>query len=568
MRRSVSIALSLYSWTTVGCATTTEPSYPNDGNRPPWVVPAPTVALRDRPEIADTPSDPTRRSTTVGDTTTVIGKHPLIKVDENGDPVTVTQYEPPYFVDDESYSPEVRCDAVVDNAGELKRQAALARADHTICIRDGEYRDWDIDLEAHGVENGPVKITAEHPGRVVLRGRVHIGVGGANIVLRGLRIEGGQAATEALIELRSKSAHGPIACESCRVSELVVRDVDAGSNRRTYWVVLFGQQNRIDHSVFFNKTNPGAMLVMWRPGDLPDNNLIDHNLFSHRQPQREGGEAIRLGDAADQRADSFVVVQDNLFEDLHGGRDIISSQSSAAAFLANTFRRCTGMLTLRHGDGAVVEANLFLTEHMRDGGGIRIVDGHHRVVNNYIEGVRTSDDETGGLVLMSYDKGYTAQGFQAVIHILIAHNTVIDSQQSLVAGGGHNRMPPKAILVLNNLFADPVGPVVRRLAGMVDWQVRSNIYSGGELGIEDNGGFSLVDPQLRRASDGLERPDENSGVLGAAEPLADVEEDMDGQTRADRRDVGADQTSGVWGLPRSPLQRGDVGPPDYEVTLP
>jgi poly(beta-D-mannuronate) lyase len=545
------------------CATSSEPAAPN----PYWVVPAPTVALRDRPDVPE-PPPPKRTSTTKGDTTTVLGKHPLIKVDENGEVVTVTQYEPAYFIDDEKYTSAVRCDALAASAEALRQEVARAKIDQTICISDGEYRDWDLNLQAHGVDNGPITITALHPGQVVLRGRVHISLGGANIVLRGLRIEGGQTAGDALIELRSQTNHGPVACSKCRVSEIVVRDLDAHSSRRTNWLALFGQENRIDHSVFFNKQNPGAMLVMWPPGDLPDNNIIDHNLFARRPPVSEGGEAIRLGLAEEQRSDSFVIVQDNLFEDLLGGRDIVSSQASAAAFLANTFRGCAGMLTLRHGDGDVVEENLFLTEHVRDGGGIRVMDGHHRVVNNYIEGVRTNDDETGGLVLMSYDRGYTAKGYQAVVHVLVAHNTVTDSQQSLVAGGGHNRMPPKSIILVNNLFSDPVGPVVRQIMGMTDWQIRSNGYSGGALGPGEIGGFSQLDARLCRASDGLARPEDGSAILGAAEPLADVDEDMDSQKRADRRDIGADQTLDVWGSPRPPLGHADVGPRNYAVVLP
>jgi hypothetical protein len=351
----------------LGCAEFFRPQGPLP-YRTPYTMPAPTVALRRRPPVPE-PVAEAKSAVTVGDTTTMFGKPLLTKLDEDGEPFTITTYRPNYFIDEEEYDPYVSCDVYVVEAEKLARAVDHPKPGTTICIGDGEYTDLDIKLVGAGTDANPIVLSPRHPGRVVLRGKTHISMAGVWLTVRGLRIEGARSAEPRLVEFRAKVGNRHMACHNCRVSELVVSDVDRGRSDNTAWVAMFGQENRVDHSVFLGKDNPGPMLETWRPGDDPDNHLIDHNLFARRRPVASDGEALRIGTAAEQRSDSFTIVQDNLFEDLRGGDEYVSSRSSAVAFLANTFRRCSGMLALRHGDGDVVDGNLFLTERIPDGGG-------------------------------------------------------------------------------------------------------------------------------------------------------------------------------------------------------
>jgi poly(beta-D-mannuronate) lyase len=81
-------------------------------------------------------------------------------------------------------------------------------------------------------------------------------------------------------------------------------------------------------------------------------------------------------------------VERNLFEECNGETEIISSKSCGNTYRYNTFRKCQGTLTLRHGNRCLVEGNFFFGEGVSSTGGIRVIGEDHRMQNNYLTGLK------------------------------------------------------------------------------------------------------------------------------------------------------------------------------------
>src|SRR5262249_43624433 len=147
--------------------------------------------------------------------------------------------------------------------------------------------------------------------------------------------------------------------------------------------------------------------------------------FVDRSPGNGNGfETMRIGLSSIQTRIAQATVQKNLFERCDGELEIISNKSSGNFLLDNTFRASDGTLTLRHGQGSLVEGNFFLGENKAGSGGVRIIGPNHIVQNNYF-----SDLDTNALSITTgytdWDVNTTATGYEPVNNVLVAHNTVV-----------------------------------------------------------------------------------------------------------------------------------------------
>jgi len=104
------------------------------------------------------------------------------------------------------------------------------------------------------------------------------------------------------------------------------------------------------------------------------------------------------------------------------------------------------------------------------------------------------------------------------------------------------------------------GPLIHEFTPPTRLKWAGNLIFGTDLGIATPPGVTVADPQLVKGLDGLWRPTGTSPALGAAVgDLAFVKEDIDGQIRPAKRDIGCDQRSDGTIVHR-PLGPGDVGP--------
>ena len=87
-------------------------------------------------------------------------------------------------------------------------------------------------------------------------------------------------------------------------------------------------------------------------------------------------------------------VENNLFYRCNGEVEIISSKSCGNIYRGNVFEECKGTLTLRHGNGCIVEKNIFIGNGVPETGGVRIIGERHTVAGNWFEGLRGTDQRS------------------------------------------------------------------------------------------------------------------------------------------------------------------------------
>ena len=485
--------------------------------------------------------------------------------------------------------PVISCDSVVSSLSALEDATEdPLDAGTTICLADGTYTGrFELDYGGMGTRENPIKVAAENPGSAIISGESSVQMYGEYVVLQGLIFQGGETRNSDLIQTRTSSTEF---CNYCRITEISIVDIDYGNFEDSgKWMNLYGHHNRIDHNWFAGKAERSVMLSINR--EAPDSGAtdteidyfqVDHNYFGDRAPtdgkayadsSDNDYEAIRTGVSESHAYDSFSVIENNYFERIDGEAEVISNKAGNNIIRNNTVRDSFGSITTRHGSSATIANNFMLGDGHPFAGGLRIIDDGHRIVNNYIEGARyLATNFHGGIVIHNSD-GSTSNGYQDVENILVAHNTVVNSVNSLNFRGGNEDDSPDSIYFVNNLFADVVGPLIRN--GDESLPTNStyagNYYDASEFSDDDGfimaTGFTARDPQLEEDGIGVLRPDASSSVdlsaalvsIGAFDA---IEDDMDGQTRSNATVSGADEdvTGEIfYGV----LTPSDVGPLSY-----
>lgn len=506
--------------------------------------------------------------------------------------LTITGVDP-VVIDDTPVSgadtvPEINCTQVVDSISELEEAAEGLVAGDTLCLADGTYTgDLELRVEGIGTQDMPITVAAENPGNAIITGgEISSRLGGEHIILQGFVFRDGESGSS-IIKFEKETE-----CRYCRVTEVSIIDMDNGDYDSSKWIEFYGHHNRVDHSWFSGKESRGALLVLGRWTSEEDFNAngfpadyaqIDHNYFGDRPPafgQAYAGssdneyEGIRLGLSTTHSAPSFSIVENNYLERIQGEAEVISNKSANNIIRNNTVRDSNGSIVNRHGAQVTISNNFVLGDDNPFSGGIRIVDDGHTVTNNYVEGARyLSSNWNGGIVLTTGDgAGDTENGYQNVENVLIAHNTIVDSVNSLNIYGGKNDEAPENIYFVNNLIQDAIGPIIRTNdqnipanstfdGNYVDGQAFSD-----QASLTSATGFFTVNAELAKADDGLYRPSSNSPNLNAAivntGDFSLPTTDMDGQTRSVTTTSGADETLSET-IKHKPLNPNEVGPKNY-----
>lgn len=484
--------------------------------------------------------------------------------------------------------PSIECSQVVNSTAALESAASTAMVSGTtLCLADGEYTDLTLSFGGNGTADKPITVAAENPGQVIIGGEVQVNMGGAYLVLQGFIFKNGKTASSNMIATR---LGGGTVCSHCRITEISIIDMDEGSDSNTKWVYDYGEYTRIDHSWFAGKTSRGALLVVdrWIPDSEDpvstqiDYAKIDHNYFGDRAPvdgkayadnDDNEYEAVRIGLSTTHSGDSYSVVAHNYFERIDGEAEIISNKATNNSIIHNTVRDSYGSITTRHGSNTTIAHNFIIGDGHPFSGGLRLIDGGHRVVNNYIEGARYKNTtHHGGIVLMGADSSPSASGYQQLENTLIAFNTIVDSVNSLNVDGGKKSNNPKNLFLVNNLIAKSIGPVLTQMQDGVPAgsEIVGNIIYGQSLAddtdVSSVSGMNFIDANLTKSNDGLWRPGVDSPNLSAMSAnigsFDSVDLDIDGQQRDATTNAGADHiaSSDVIYFPISPRQ---VGPKNY-----
>ncbi|MGW7054209.1 chondroitinase-B domain-containing protein [Streptomyces sp. NPDC054887] len=398
----------------------------------------------------------------------------------------------------------------------------------------------------HGTTGAPITITAESRGGAVLQGeRGFLFADASNITVSGFAFR------------QSTTLEIPASCQRIRLTRNDFRFADISG---LDWVVVRGDDAKIDRNRFHHKTTEGIFVVVDGPGStaVAQRLHVYRNHFSdHSFAGANGGEPIRLGVSSRALSSAHAVVESNLFERCDGDHETISVKSSDNTIRYNTIRDSLGGIVLRHGNRSTVDGNYLL------GGtdGVRLYGNDHLVVNNCLSGLTGRALTIGSGTTRDHHPGETTEqrrGNDACDRAVIAHNTLVGNARTVT--GETREYEPRDVVVADNLLAGDAGNLVAmgRTTGFT-WQ--GNILWGAASdGNIPSGTFTRTDPRLQQAADGAFRLSAGSPAIDAATLASPaVADDIDGHARSGARDVGADEYSPLAPV-RRPLVVSDVGP--------
>ena len=223
-----------------------------------------------------------------------------------------------------------------------------------------------------------------------------------------------------------------------RVTEVVIDNYNQPERQEAdFWVMMYGQYNRFDHNHLVGKRNKGVTMAVRLDSEESRNNYhrIDHNYFGPRPILgSNGGETLRIGTSHHSLTKSFTTVEHNYFDRCDGELEIISNKSGHNIFRNNTFFESRGTLTMRHGSHNLIEGNVFFGNDVEHTGGVRVINEHQTVRNNYLEGVKGTRFG-GAFVVMNGVPNSPINRYNQVDGAVMENNSIINSDNIQLAAG-------------------------------------------------------------------------------------------------------------------------------------
>lgn len=445
---------------------------------------------------------------------------------------------------------ETKASVTVSSLSDLQKAINSATPGTRIVLADGTYTvpsGSSIDVTGkNGTQAAPITISSASRGGVVLRGeRGFVFSDSSNITVTGFAFR------------QSTTLEIPASCSRIRLTR---NDFQLADIEGLHWVMVRADDSKVDRNHFHGKTTLGVFLCVEGAGStaMAQRVHILRNHFSdHSFAGANGGEPIRLGVSPRALSGAHAVVEYNLFERCDGDPEAISVKSSDNTVRYNTIRDSAGGIVLRHGNRTRVESNYLL------GGkeGLRLYGNDHVVLNNLMAGLSGRALVVGSGSTRDHHSGETAEqrrGNDACDRAVIAHNTLVGNAETL--SGESREYEPQKVVIADNLLVGDSGTLVE-MGKTTGFTWRSNILWGGAAdGNIPSGGFTRVDPRLRKDADGVYRLSAGSPAIGKATLASPaVADDIDGHPRGSARDIGADEYA-TTAPARRPLTTADVGP--------
>jgi poly(beta-D-mannuronate) lyase len=393
-----------------------------------------------------------------------------------------------------------------------------------IVLKNGTWQDFEVGFFAEGRAGKPVTLRAETPGKVILSGRSNLRLAGNHLLVSGLVFKNGHTPTTDVISFRRDDKQ---VANHSRVTEVVIDgfnnpDRDASD----YWVSLYGKHNRFDHNYLAGKRNLGVTMAVRLEGEASQQNhhRIDHNYFGPRPILgSNGGETLRVGTSPYSLTDSHTVIEENYFDRCDGEVEIISIKSGRNIVRNNMFFESRGTLTLRHGNGNLVEGNVFFGNGVDNTGGIRVINRDQVVRNNYLEGL-TGTRFGSGFAIMNGRVDAPLNRYSQVVNAQVHNNSFIDVDHMQFGAGkdAERNAPPADSRMENNLVLHRAGSAnVVFYDDMRGIRFAGNVVQGVKADLP--AGFERAAPALQRNSAGLLMPrDEAMAQRGASASLRPI----------------------------------------------
>jgi poly(beta-D-mannuronate) lyase len=334
-------------------------------------------------------------------------------------------------------------DVLVGTPAEYAAAVKRAQPGDTIVLRNGEWRDFQILFTGKGLPSRPIRLTVERKGGVILTGQSNLRLAGEHLEVSGLVFRNGRTPTDHVIAFRKDSK---TYARNSRVTEVVIDRFNQPDRRaEDIWVAIYGQDNRVDHSHFEGKGNAGVTLAVIRDKGHAEANRarIDHNYFGPRPPLgSNGGETIRIGTSDESLSDSKSMVERNIFDRCDGEVEIVSVKSGGNVLRENLVLQSQGAFVLRHGNGNLVERNVFLGGNKPDTGGVRVINRDQIVRFNYFQDLAGKDLKSA-LAVMNGVPNSVINRYHQVANAVVERNSFVNvASVALAAGANEERSAP------------------------------------------------------------------------------------------------------------------------------
>ncbi|ARS39121.1 hypothetical protein CA265_05310 [Sphingobacteriaceae bacterium GW460-11-11-14-LB5] len=362
-----------------------------------------------------------------------------------------------------------------------------------VILKNGEWKNQQLVFKGNGTRSKPITFVAETGGNVVFTGTASLRIEGTWLIADGMSFKDGFTKGEDVITFSEKSAN-------CRLTNSSVIGYNPPDQATEYtFTSLYGDHNRVDHCYFEGKTNQAPTLVVWL-SDQPNYHQIDHNYFGPRPDiGGNGGETIRIGTSTWSMYDSFTKVDANIFAHCNGETEIVSVKSCRNTISNNLFFESVGTLTLRHGNYNEVSGNIFIGNKIENTGGIRVIGEHHKVYNNYLQGLTGTGLRAAISVMDGLPNPILVSHWQ-VKYADITSNTIVDCKEAFSLGAGKNAdriLPPQKVVVTNNLVKADTHPVswVDKNADVI---FNGNVLVATSTPLNLDKGFSVSDAKFEK----------------------------------------------------------------------
>lgn len=391
-----------------------------------------------------------------------------------------------------SLYPTFAGEVVVSDPESARKAVRDAKPGDVIVLAAGEWKDADLRLDGEGTPEAPITIRAEEPGKTLVIGASRIRLGGKHLVVSGLCVRNLSGLNADWLEFHIDSKRR---ANHCRVTDCAfVEDPEfTAEEKENRWVGIHGIENRLDHCRIEGKKNKGATVVVWLGEEDAGSHRIEANHFG-RRPRlgKNGGETLRVGDSASSMQQANCLVQANLFRHCDGETEAISNKSCGNRYLGNWFVETQGTLTLRHGNGCLVEGNVFLGSRRGQTGGIRVIGEDHVVKGNFLRDLE-GDDFRSAICLVNGIPDSPANGYLQVKHAEISDNLLLDCKDSLLIGYNDENeatLAPEGLRLSGNRIQAREGRSAVRMptpAGGLAWS--GNRHVGTLEGVEESEGL-------------------------------------------------------------------------------
>ena len=188
------------------------------------------------------------------------------------------------------------------------------------------------------------------------------------------------------------------------------------------------------------------------------------------------------------------------------------------------FFESRGTLTLRHGNGNLVENNVFFGNGVDHTGGIRVINADQTIRNNYMEGL-TGYRFGGAFVVMNGVPNSPINRYHQVANALIENNSLINSDHIQMAAGSDQERSAKPVdsTFKNNLiYSDTATEIFTIYDDMSGVSFENNLQSPLDTFAKSQS-FVSESFTLARAENGLLYPVEEAAAdYGVSETLTPI----------------------------------------------